>query len=193
MIKGILVGILGTLVVLAIAAYVVLSTGIVPANADGPMLPLERWAASRSLHASIDRALPGLNDPLQPDAANVLAGAKLYAAHCAICHGASDGRPTYVGFGLYQHAPVFGRRRRPMDDPDGEIYWKITHGVRFTGMPSFGKTLADDDRWRLTLFLKHLTDLPPAAQAVWTKTSVPTVPLSLLPPRPPRGAGPSGP
>lgn len=182
MIKGLVFGIVGTLLVLAIVAYGVLALGLIPANADGPMLPGERWAAQKSLHATIAREALSLQNPLQATEPNELAGAKLYDVHCAVCHGASDGRPTYVGFGLYQFAPTLGFHGVE-DDPEGETYWKITHGVRFTGMPSFGKTLSDTQRWQLTTFLKHMDRLAPAAQVAWKKISVQEVPKNLLPPR----------
>lgn len=187
MIKGVVIGIVGTLAVIAIVAYGIVALGLIPANADGPMLPGERWAAKQSLHAAIDREAPALQNPLQASEPNELAGAKLYDVHCAVCHGASDSRPTYVGFGLYQPAPTFGRHGVE-DDPDGETYWKITHGVRFTGMPSFGKSLSDTQRWQLTTFLKNMDRLAPAAQTAWKKISVQEVPKNLLPPRRPRPA-----
>ena len=58
------------------------------------------------------------------------------------------------------------------DDPDGVIYWKLDHGIRWTGMPAFGKTLADKQLWQLTLFLKKMDHLPPAAQRAWQQVKV---------------------
>lgn len=49
------------------------------------------------------------------------------------------------------------------DDPPGVTYWKVTHGIRLTGMPAFAKTLTNDRRWKLTLFLDHMDKLPPKA------------------------------
>lgn len=187
MLKGLVIGIVGTLAVLAVAAFVAIKFGLVPANADGPMLPGEKWAAKTSLHAVIRREALSLQNPLQADEPTELAGVKLYGTHCAVCHGSSEGRPTYVGFGLYQQAPTLGFHGVE-DDPEGEIYWKTTHGVRFTGMPSFGKTLTDTQRWQLATFLKHMDHLAPAAQVAWEKISVPVVPQNLLPPRRPRRA-----
>jgi mono/diheme cytochrome c family protein len=53
------------------------------------------------------------------------------------------------------------------DDPDGVSFWKIKHGIRLTGMPSFGSTLSDQEIWTLVLFLKHMDKLPPVAQQAW--------------------------
>ena len=51
------------------------------------------------------------------------------------------------------------------DDPEGWTYWKIDHGIRWTGMPSWKATLSDQQMWTLALFLKHMDKLSPAARA----------------------------
>jgi len=57
-------------------------------------------------------------------------------------------------------------------------HWKLVHGIRFTAMPAFKTTLADDDLWRLAAFLKHMDKLPPAVDAAWKKVP------SVAPPAP---------
>jgi len=49
-------------------------------------------------------------------------------------------------------------------DPEGELYWKITNGIRMTGMPAFENVLDQNRRWQVTLLLKHADALPPAVQ-----------------------------
>ena len=53
------------------------------------------------------------------------------------------------------------------DDPEGKIYWKIYHGIRMTGMPAFSRTLAEKQLWQITLLLKHMDTLSPAADKAW--------------------------
>jgi mono/diheme cytochrome c family protein len=55
------------------------------------------------------------------------------------------------------------------DDTEGESFWKIRHGIRWTGMPAWKETLNDDQIWKLATFLKHMDKLPAAAQDVWQK------------------------
>jgi mono/diheme cytochrome c family protein len=52
-------------------------------------------------------------------------------------------------------------------DAEGDSFWKVKHGIRLTGMPSFGNTLSDQEIWTLALFLKHMDKLPPSAQQAW--------------------------
>jgi mono/diheme cytochrome c family protein len=51
------------------------------------------------------------------------------------------------------------------DDPEGETFWKVTHGIRLSGMPGFGSTLSDTERWQLTMLVAHADKLSPAVQA----------------------------
>jgi len=149
-----------------IGAYAFVAWGLVPANADARPPAIERWAAHKSLKATIAREAPKTPNPAPLDDANLIAGIKLYAANCAVCHGAADGAASNVAVGLYQHAPQLAKHGVE-DDEDGETYWKVYHGIRMTGMPSYAKTLSETQLWQVTLFLKHMDALTPAAAKAW--------------------------
>jgi mono/diheme cytochrome c family protein len=51
------------------------------------------------------------------------------------------------------------------DDPEGETFWKVTHGIRLSGMPGFANILSDTERWQVTMMLAHADKLPASAQA----------------------------
>ena len=159
-------GIAATVAAAALGAYAFVSFGLMPANADAPPPALEKWAARKSLRATIAREAPKTPNPAPLDDANLTAGVKLYAANCAVCHGAADGEASNVAKGLYQRAPQLARHGVE-DDEDGETYWKITHGIRMTGMPSYAKTLTETQLWQVTLFLKHMDQLTPGAAKAW--------------------------
>lgn len=166
MLKGIVAGVLGTVAVAAAGVYAFVAYGCMPANADEKPPALEKWAARKSLRATIAREMKDTPSPVPLDDRNLAAGLKLYAVNCAVCHGAADGEPSNIAKGLYQHAPQLAKRG-VTDDPEGEIYWKIYHGIRLTGMPAYRATLSDAEIWRVTLFLKHLDELPPAVEKAW--------------------------
>ncbi len=166
MARGIVLGIVATLVALGLGAYIGIEAGLLPANADAKPPRLERWAARTSLHAAIARGASDAPPPIAANDANLIAGIRLYAADCAVCHGGPDAKPSRIARGLYQHPPQLAKDGVE-DDPDGETYWKIAHGIRLTGMPSFVKTLDEQQIWQLTLFLKNMDGLPPAPQRVW--------------------------
>jgi len=51
------------------------------------------------------------------------------------------------------------RQSQTQDLSDGELFYLIKNGVRFTGMPGWGGS--DEDNWKLVLFIRHLAQLTP--------------------------------
>ena len=168
MLKGFLLGVAATVIVAAVVMYLVLTTGAIPAAADSGPLPLEKWAARASLHATLAREAPKGPDPVPLTDANLIAGIQLYGEHCAICHGTARGNASAspVAKGEYPRPPQLATDGVE-DDPEGVTYWKLEHGIRWTGMPSWKDTLSAQQMWTLALFLKHMDQLPPAAQQAW--------------------------
>lgn len=162
--------IIGTLVaagvLVVIAVVIVVELGLVPANANARPTALERWAATTALHRAILREAPQGPDPLPVDDDNLIAGIKIYAANCVFCHGDANGKPSDLAKGFYQKPPQLAKEGVE-DDPAGHTYWKVYHGIRWTAMPSFADVLSDQEVWQVTLFLKHMSSLPPAAEAAW--------------------------
>jgi len=170
MLKGIVSGVALALAVALFSAYLLLQSGLVPANADAKPGRLETWMASTSLEATLHRDAPQGPNPVAPTAPNLLEGVRLFARNCAVCHGSAkgDAAPSPIAQGLYQAPPQLATEGVE-DDPEGESFWKIKHGIRLTGMPSFRHTLTDQQIWTLALFLKHMDTLPPAARQAWEK------------------------
>ena len=170
MIRGFIAGVIATILVAIVGAYLILRSGLVPANADAQPGGLELWAAGTSLQATLRSQAPRQANPVPPTTANLIEGINLYGQHCAICHGTSagDSSASPVAKGLYPAPPQLATDGVE-DDPEGVSYWKIKHGIRLTGMPSWGASLNDHQIWTLALFLKHMDKLPPDAQHVWTQ------------------------
>ena len=168
--RGFLLGVLATIVVALGGGYIILRNGLVPANADAEPGGLEIWAANTSLDATLDREAPKVPNPVAPTDDNLVAGVELFGRHCAICHGTAQGDASAspVAKGLYPRPPQLATDGVE-DDPEGFSFWKIKHGIRWTGMPSWESTLTDEQIWTLALFLKHMDKLPPAAEQAWQK------------------------
>ena len=176
MARGFVLGVVATLVGIALVAYLAIVSGVVPANADAKPSKLERWMASKSLHASLAREAPKEANPVALNDANLIAGIRLYAANCAICHGGANGNASNVARGLYQKPPQLAKDGVE-DDPEGVTYWKVYHGIRLTGMPAFTGSLNDQQMWELALFLKHMDSLPPGPQQLWRAVTASAAPL----------------
>ncbi len=172
MFKGLVSGIVLTLVAAAVGGYFVLQAGIIPANADAKPGPIEIWAAKLSLDATMDRNAPKGPSPVAVTDANLIEGINLYAQHCAICHGTAEGEKSTspLAKGLNPSPPQLASEGVE-DDSVGASFWKISHGIRWTGMPAWKESLTDAQIWKLATFLKHMDKLPAAPQEVWQKVT----------------------
>jgi mono/diheme cytochrome c family protein len=86
--------------------------------------------------------------------------ARHFADHCASCHGNDGSGNTEMGKNLYPRVPDM-RLSDTQQLSDGEIYYIIHNGVRWTGMPAWGEADNDNDQdsWKLVLFIRHLPSL----------------------------------
>ena len=172
LIASFILGVIFTMTALVGFGYFAVETGIVPATADGKPAALESWVANTALDAAVERNTKGLKNPIQSSDENLIIGVHLYAENCAICHGASDAKPSRLAQGFYIEAPQFPKDGVE-DDPEAASFWTVKHGIRFTAMPSFTTTLKDEEIWKIAMFLKQMDKLPPAVDAEWKK--VPSV------------------
>jgi mono/diheme cytochrome c family protein len=164
--RAFILGFFTAIVILAVGGYLFVNKGGVPMATTASPLPLERKIAGMALHASIGNAADEKN-PLPLDDTNMSAGANLYKERCAYCHGA-PGRPsTSLSKAMFPPPPqLFEKDDMVTDDPEGVTYWKVTHGIRLSGMPGFASLLSDTQRWQLTMLVAHADKLPGGAQSV---------------------------
>jgi mono/diheme cytochrome c family protein len=85
-------------------------------------------------------------NPYANQAEAIAAGSKLFADHCAKCHGPD----------------ALGRKKRPslrtpevQQASDGEIFWLLRNGDLRHGMPSWS-SLPEPSRWQLVAYVKSL-------------------------------------
>jgi thiosulfate dehydrogenase len=170
--RGFVLGVVATILAIAVGGYLYLTSGAIHANADAKPGGLEEWVADTALDAALKRNAPTTANPVPLTDGNLEAGVKLYGDHCAGCHGGPGGDADISPFakGLYPTPPQFATDGVE-DDPEGYSYWKIKHGIRLTAMPSWSAVLDDRQIWTLALFLKHMDKLPPDAAAAWAKVT----------------------
>jgi mono/diheme cytochrome c family protein len=167
MIRIILGIVLGFLLV-PVVAWVWLTYGHPPVAVADAALPMERAITSGPLHARIDRELPAAVGA-EANEATFVAGARIYRAQCAYCHGLS-GHPSEVGKHMFPDAPPLWEKHHNgevvgvSDDPPGETYWKVSNGIRLTGMPAYKGVLSETEMWQVSVLLANADKpLPPAA------------------------------
>jgi mono/diheme cytochrome c family protein len=83
-----------------------------------------------------------------------------YADHCAVCHGSDGSGQTQVGQGTWPKAPDM-RLAATQQLSDGELFYIIEEGVRFTGMPGWSTGTPEGARssWHLVHFIRHLPSM----------------------------------
>jgi thiosulfate dehydrogenase len=168
MLKGVIWGVVLTLAVALVGGYLLVRSGLIPANADAKPGALETWMARTSLDATLSRDAPSGPNPVALTEQHLLDGVHLFAENCAFCHGSAkgDASASPIAKGLYQKPPQLATHGVE-DDPEGVSFWRIKHGIRLTGMPSFGSSLSDEQIWTLALFVKNMDKLRPAVQQAW--------------------------
>jgi thiosulfate dehydrogenase len=160
-----ILGILTALVGTVAGGYLFVKAGGVPMETTAPPLPLERTVARLALHASFGNAAD-TKDPLPVNDDNLVAGAQEYKEHCAVCHGAPSRPRTTISRGMFPQPPqLFEKTDMVTRDPEGITYWKVTHGIRLSGMPGFGAVLSDTQRWQVVMLVSRADKLPPAVRA----------------------------
>jgi mono/diheme cytochrome c family protein len=141
-----------TIAVIAAFGWLV-ATGLSARDTPGA---LETRLAITLKRFAIPRGARELSNPMQATPEVLVEARRHFADHCASCHG-NDGRGTAdMGRKLYPPAPDM-TLPATQDLTDGELYYIIENGVRFTGMPAWGKGgTNDDDTWHLVLFVRDL-------------------------------------
>ena len=151
----------GVLIVLAIA----LGFGVailVYARVTG----LRASARPGSIETTLARAIRGVAipseerrrpNPVPADAGAVAAGLAHFADHCAGCHANDGSGEADLGRGMFPPAPDM-RLDATQRLTDGELFYIIEHGIRFSGMPAFGTGDLEhaEQSWQLVHFIRHL-------------------------------------
>ena len=163
--RGFILGVFLTLLCIAGGAYLLLRSGTVSLATTSEPLPGEEKVAKIALDASIGKTKDQV-DPLPYNDENMLAGARIFKEHCVFCHGAPGRlRPPISTMMRPKPPQLFDKDDMVTDDPEGEIFWIVSNGIRLSGMPGFGDHLSEKERWQLAMLLTHADKLPAAVQA----------------------------
>jgi mono/diheme cytochrome c family protein len=149
--------ILIALVTLALGAVVVIA-GFTQIKLDALQEPshLETSLATQAKHLLIRwNSREGV--PLAPTdlQASSEEGDKLFGAECAMCHGLDGQNPTDTGRWMYPRASNLASPE-VQQYSDRELFWIVKNGIRFSGMPAFGRVESDEHIWNLVHYVRTL-------------------------------------
>lgn len=152
----ILLAIVIIIALIAVAAASVLHDGV---SARAKPTALETMMAREVRHMAIPARARSLQNPAAETPENLHDARLHFADHCTICHANDGSGDTLIGRNLYPKPPDL-RREQTQKLADGELFWIIENGVRFTGMPAFGGAQgSEQDSWKLVRFIRYLPQL----------------------------------
>jgi len=154
-------GILILLVLVLVAGIVVVVMASILHNglsARATPTMIERMIARNARRLAIPASAQALKNPVTPSTESLQEARMHFADHCATCHGNDGSGDTMIGRGLYPKPPDL-RQPETQKLSDGELFWVIENGVRFTGMPAFSSPGMQEESWKLVHFIRHLPQL----------------------------------
>ncbi len=117
---------------------------------------LEAFLARQARSLATPAAAKQMKNPLSPAPLDIAEGRDHFADHCAVCHANNGSGKTEMGKNMYPPAPDM-RVAETQQLSDGELFYIIKDGIRFTGMPGWGGD--DEENWKLVLFIRHMPQL----------------------------------
>lgn len=157
----VLLGFVAAAVILAGTGFAYLkSTGLSTRGEPGR---IETTIATSARSLAIPSSARALQNPIPVSSEVIAEGMAHYADHCATCHANDGSGKTEMGQGLFPKAPDM-RLPATQDLSDGELFYVIEHGIRFTGMPGWrtGTASGETSSWQLVHFMRHLPKLTSA-------------------------------
>ena len=147
-------GVLTLLVLIVVVGFLVASQMDLSAQPEPG--PHETRLATATKHWLIGKAARNSAPPEPPSAAfDPENGGMLYGMDCDSCHGKDGRHPTSTGQWMYPRVLDLGSPE-VQGWSDAELFWIVKNGVRYSGMPAFGKVQSDKEIWDLVHYVRLL-------------------------------------
>lgn len=121
----------------------------------------EAWMALKLRKLAVPSRYAAMRRPVVDDEKTFEQAMSHWADHCASCHANDGSGHTTMGKSMYPRPPDM-REDRTQEMTDGELYFVINQGIRFSGMPAWGESGdKDKETWALVAFIRRLPRLRP--------------------------------
>lgn len=148
------------LAILAAMGYLALATIRNGFSAREEPTRLETVLARNMWRIAIPAGAKQMKNPYPANFPGSEATAKHWVEHCGLCHGHDGSGQTLIGQNLYPKPPDL-RQAEVQELSDGELYYVIRNGVRFTGMPAWHGQEDPDAIWQHVSLIRRLPSIFP--------------------------------
>jgi len=158
---GWLAGLATVGVVGGVFALLVMFGGVYDTSATKPHLKIVAWAVHHTMISAVGRRADDAQAPKAITPPMVAAGARVYQARCAACHGAPGmARADWARAML--PTPPFLLDARARWTP-GALYKIVHDGVKMTAMPAWGEVESAQHIAQVVAFLQAMPKVSPEA------------------------------
>src|SRR6195256_5505967 len=152
-------GFIAALLLMAAMGLGYVALGLAPVATASAPLPFEKLITGIALNARVNKEAPK-SSPIPASDEAYVAGANIYRRNCAVCHGLPGRDQTAIAKGEFPKPPELFKGQGVTNDPVGVTYWKVTNGIRLTGMPRFNGSLSTAQMWQVSLLVSSANKLP---------------------------------
>jgi cytochrome c553 len=142
---------------LAVASFLFAWSGLYNVAASQGHWAIVDWALRFAMRNSVALRAPNTIPRALDDPNLARLGAGHFEIGCAFCHGSPERKVNPVTDKMLPPPPSLSTEMRPWTD--GELFWIVRHGIKYTGMPGWVALERDDEVWAVVAFLRVLPKL----------------------------------
>ena len=165
-------GFVVALIVFLVGALAVTYSGAYNVAANVPDSTIVTWLLSTNMRRSVTHHARSISAPAQLGDQQAKDGLRIYKETCVYCHGAPGKDPGDIGKGLNPEPPYLPDTVSRWSN--AELFWIIKHGIKMTGMASYGAVHKDDEIWNLVAFVQRLPKMTPELYGQMERASADT-------------------
>ena len=153
---------IGLVLLLVISVIAVLGVAIARHGFSAREKPtwVEEFFARHARRIATPSGARDLQNPYPPTPERLASARAHWVDHCATCHALDGSGQTATGKNMYPPAPEL-RDATTQGLSDGELFFIISNGVRFTGMPAWSGEHSPEETWELVSLIRRLPQLTP--------------------------------
>jgi mono/diheme cytochrome c family protein len=165
LVKPIVVAALAGIPLALLAGSLFVKSGVYDVGAAKRHTKFTEWLTHETMIHSVRSHAARISAPPGFTADQIVAGFCIYETHCVACHGAAGvGRAQWVS-GMEPQPPYLLDAPQKFTAP--QLFWIVKHGIKMTGMPSWGSSLSDRQAWDVVAWLEASTKLSPQTYMHW--------------------------